>query len=91
MLVVPRFDGVLTLRTDACNRQVLDILLQSEPDRTDHLVEYLSRSLKDAMKAYDTTHRECGVMVWSNIITLFTDLWLRFHSTAGPRLVEVNL
>lgn len=68
VLALPYGGGQFTLDTDACNVQIGCVLLQDQPDQTKRPVDYWSRSLTSAKRAYDTTHKECLAIVWAVLL-----------------------
>lgn len=73
VLAVPRVNGHYTVDTDAANTQVKFMLLQEQEDKVQKPIGYWSRSVYDAERWYDKTHRECLAMVGS---VLFLRLYL---------------
>lgn len=57
--------GHITLNNDSCNDQIVCVLLQQTPDKTEKPVGYWSRPLADAERNFDTTQRECLALVRS--------------------------
>ena len=68
ILTLPRRDGRYTVDTDACDKQVGCVLLQEQPEVPARPIGYWSRSLNQAERAYDTTHRECLAVVWAVLL-----------------------
>lgn len=56
VLALPRSQSTYTAILDACARQRGYVLLQYQPDEHNKLIEYWSRSLTDAKRAYDQKH-----------------------------------
>ena len=66
VLTLPRLGYRLTIDTDAGDMQVCYVLLPYQPDENDpKTIGYWSRSLTATEKNYDTTQKECVVVVWA--------------------------
>lgn len=57
--------GHLKLDTDACNVQVVFLLLEEQSDKTVMPIGYCWRSRKDGESRYDTSQWECDAMLWA--------------------------
>lgn len=62
------FTGHMTMDTDACNKQVACVLLQTPEDDSTRPVEYGSCISCDAGRRHDSTQRECLAIGWSILI-----------------------
>ena len=65
VLALPRSDLPYVLDTDASDKQVGAALMQKYPDKSLRPIGYYSRTLSDAERNYDTTHRECLAVIWA--------------------------
>lgn len=65
VLALSQSEGIYRLvNADVCDRQIGCILCQKQLDRNNKpIIGHWSRSLMDAERAYDTTHRECLAVV----------------------------
>lgn len=64
VLALPRSNVKYTIDSDACDTQVGYDLLQKKDDKILKSIKYWSRSLCDAKRRYDMTHKDCLVVVW---------------------------
>lgn len=63
LLPLPRSQGTYLVNIDAFERQIGSILHQKQSNEHYKLIGYWSRSLTDAELPYDTTCRDCLVIV----------------------------
>lgn len=67
-LVLPRQNRPKTLDTDACDKQIGGILLQSQPEGPGKLVEYWSCPLNKSEMVYYTGYTDRVAVVWAIIL-----------------------
>lgn len=101
----PGLQGLYTVDMDACDKEIVFVLLQKQPDRADQTTGYWSGSLNKADCAYDTTHYKGLTVVWAvlwlqpylegSLLTVWTDLdaikWILDLTYFTGRLVRWQL
>lgn len=83
MLSLTYSGGNLPIDTDACNAQIICVLLQKQPDKTTKIFGYSSPSLTNTEKLYYTMQLECLAIVWSVLL-------LRTYLEVQPFTIRTN-
>lgn len=67
-LTLLRPQGQFVVRNDACDKQVGCVLLQELEFGKFRQIGYLSKTLNDVEKNYDSNREECLALVWANFM-----------------------